>query len=254
MMLWNRSEDSLGDFFSCLDIASKPTTSNCKTQYGHRITHSINENKTLVYMSSVFSSIFCLSLYCFIIKFLYRRIIQLVLNAMKDTDKYIIDLLLNEKLQLLERVSAIDTHIALLTDGNITKPIDIRSAISHSNLKPNVHTGENGFKKDWTNKNKVAYIIKKANRFLHSREISSQLQEIDDSFDKSKIGEQVSTALYQMKDMPDYNIIGIRIGKSSNQGTVWGSKKWVDSEGNILPEYAISEEAAKSTKSEVIGL
>lgn len=84
----------------------------------------------------------------------------------------------------------------------------------------------------------IEYIIKKENRFLHNNEISTIIKKYSDKdidFLKRRISAVLSTAKVE-----EGNLVSIRIGNAI-RNTFWGSKEWLDANGEPLKEHMYNE-------------
>jgi hypothetical protein len=91
-----------------------------------------------------------------------------------------------------------------------------------------------GFPEKGSYMEKVIFIIKDANRFLHNNEIAEALSH-HDSRDVSELKRKVSAILFQAKARVE-TLTSVKHGKSA-QFTFWGSTEWLDTNGKVKKEY-----------------
>lgn len=100
-------------------------------------------------------------------------------------------------------------------------------------------------KKD-TLKKKVAFVIKRENRFLHVREIAKFLHELERNVSVDDFMQKLTGAITSLKR--DEVIIKLKVGLS-NQNTFWGSKNWIE---NGKPKNGYEPNESYLQKSEEI--
>ena len=146
----------------------------------------------------------------------------------------LIEDLLRQKNEALKRVSDID--IALNALGYKEGTIENTKTINSINASMVVQK----IKRKATWDTKIQEVFKHYNRFLHKREIVSYIIENFDNEGKELkfIENNVSGALLRLKEEDkiykfEYN--------SHNRNVFWGSKKWVDEEGKIMPNHKYND-------------
>lgn len=95
------------------------------------------------------------------------------------------------------------------------------------------------YDKGMSNKNKAAFILKAANRFLHISEINEMYQQLENIHPSDKKAfDSIRNGLGNLK------IDGLASNykaANSNQSYVWGSTKWFDENGKPKPEFMYKE-------------
>jgi len=87
---------------------------------------------------------------------------------------------------------------------------------------------------------KALSIFRTEGRFLHMREITKIAQSLEPNEDQKEIARKISTAIYTMKNIPSSSVTNVSI-ENSNQNTFWGSKNWLDENGNVKKEHMYNE-------------
>lgn len=98
---------------------------------------------------------------------------------------------------------------------------------------------------------KLAYVLKKSNKFLHIRQIAEILHEIEPETDASSFITKLYPAIADLKKSG--SIVKFSVD-STNINSFWGSKNWLDSNGQIKPEHNYDEDQVKSYKSDGIDI
>lgn len=91
-----------------------------------------------------------------------------------------------------------------------------------------------GFPESGSYLEKIIFIIKDSNRFLHNNEIAETLS-VYDKRNIADIKRRVSTVLSQAKSQVD-TLVNVKYGKSI-KNTFWGSKDWLDTNGKIKEKH-----------------
>jgi hypothetical protein len=107
--------------------------------------------------------------------------------------------------------------------------------------------------KDYTTLNtrqKALSIFRNEGRFLHMREIVKIAQDLEPNEDAKDVARKISTAIYTIKNLDDSPLVNISID-NNNSLTFWGSKNWLDENGNVKAEHMYNETeiTKKSSKS-----
>ncbi len=134
----------------------------------------------------------------------------------------------NLKKELLERVEHIDKTIHTLKSISFS-PARSFFLTTEVGKKTNGSSKYSDYDINVTMRNKIAYILKKENRFLHVREIASILHSIEPGSTEQEYIAKLSPAISALKKQGA--IIRVQVGKS-NLNIFWGSKNWVDENGN----------------------
>lgn len=150
------------------------------------------------------------------------------------------------KQELLERARQVDITI------NTLKSMSISSGITaNSTVKPNENSNQiPGYEKydsDTTFRNKVMFVIKTENRFVHSREIADILSKVESNNEDLTRKVSASLSFLRQHDM----IVKIKAG-NSNINSFWGSKKWLDEKGNPLSGYSYNEEYVIKSSNDIM--
>lgn len=87
------------------------------------------------------------------------------------------------------------------------------------------------FDKDSSIKSKLAYVLKKENRFLHMRQIAQVLHRLEPDFSEKEWITKLYPAIAELKKAG--SIVKYSVGES-NVNSFWGSKNWID--GNEEPK------------------
>ncbi len=156
----------------------------------------------------------------------------------------------NLKNELLQRVEHIDNTISTLK--SLSFSLTGSNEHVNGNSKPvNAEKGKYAdFDRSATIRSKVAYVLKKENRFLRVREIAQILNSLEPQVSiKEFIDKKLSAAITYLKN--EGKIIKIIVGKA-NANTFWGSKNWLDEHGNIKEEHKYDEKQLSNNDKEEI--
>jgi hypothetical protein len=96
---------------------------------------------------------------------------------------------------------------------------------------------------------KILHIIARENRFLHVREIAAIASNLEGGLPVSTLIKKISPALCVLKASPDSNIISVAIA-NSHFNTFWGSRNWLDKDGNIQAVHMYNESQLSGFKKE----
>jgi hypothetical protein len=137
-----------------------------------------------------------------------------------------IDSLKKKREDLLQKLAIIDEMIA---DELNTKSINTPESISHS-----------GYNKDGSWPEKIGYIFRSQQRFLHVREITELIQNYEPTLkDEKDLKQKLSANLNRMKH--DNILTNKKIGDSV-RNIFWGSVNWIDENNNIKNGYEFNPE------------
>ncbi len=90
------------------------------------------------------------------------------------------------------------------------------------------------FDKKATFRDKLAYVFRKENRFLHVREIAETMHNLEPRYDIKNILGKLSPAITFLRKQG--TIVKVVVGKS-HLNTFWGSKNWVNNDGSPKPQH-----------------
>ena len=88
-------------------------------------------------------------------------------------------------------------------------------------------------------RDKVTFIFKTENRFLHIREIIGIAQSLEKQHNGEEMVDSLRQAVYGLKAkdvLVSYKVDG------RNINAFWGSKNWLDDDGNVKPEHAYNND------------
>lgn len=85
---------------------------------------------------------------------------------------------------------------------------------------------------------RVSYVLRSSNRFLHVREIADIIVQNDNKLNVDAIVKALSPLLSRLKR--DDKLVNYKIDKS-NQSMVWGVAKWLNEDGTIKKENMYDE-------------
>lgn len=153
----------------------------------------------------------------------------------------LISILKKERLELLDKLSRIEGLIKLYQqafldieagDGLLTveknddqlqkSKISIDQYFAYDNSQPI--------------RKKILDIIKNENRFLHVREIANIAHQFEPNIPVTIFVKKLSPALSVLKNLPQSGLISIEVA-NSHFNTFWGSKAWLNEEGDIRSQY-----------------
>ena len=143
----------------------------------------------------------------------------------------IIEILKKEKDELVNKISLLDELIAKLSKS--ATPVDASSE--------NTHTIKdiNGYPATGVLSDKMNYVFKRENRFLHIREIAKLIIAIDPNYNnENELVDKLSPLLTRYKKAGE---ITSRKANPSNLSVFWGSPKWENEDGSIKNEHIYNE-------------
>lgn len=151
---------------------------------------------------------------------------------MQDPIKEAVDKLKLAKVELEAQLESVGNAIKALEGSN-------RSP-TKNDLKIPLITRKyaKDYDKEWSLPNKLLFLLKNENRFLHFREAATIVVELEDKGDIKILAGKISAGCGKLKR--EGVIIKYQIG-SSNVNTFWGSPKWLDNEGNIKEGHEYNE-------------
>lgn len=128
----------------------------------------------------------------------------------------------NLKGELLERIKQVDITIDTLKSMSRSSDLVFSNNVKFNENKALI-TGYEKFDTNTLFRNKVMFVIKQEDRFIHAREIAEILNKIEPN--EEDVIKKVSAALSLLKQKE--LIVKIKIN-NANVNTFWGSKKWLD--------------------------
>lgn len=142
-----------------------------------------------------------------------------------------------ERSSLVKRLEAID--LLLSYDTNDTHTANI------SNESDNSYPTKNSILKQ------ITYVIKHENRFLHNSEITDALLPHTNK-SRELLTKRISSVLTKAR-AEGGNLVNIRVGKSL-QNTFWGSKDWLDQNGDPLEAHLYDKSKVKMRRTTGINI
>jgi hypothetical protein len=148
-----------------------------------------------------------------------------------------------KKAEALEVIKSVDALLAFFQGGDVTKETEEPSrhnGVNGNSVKENKSLPKlaSGYKGNY--REKAAFILKEAGRFLHIREIVELAQNYEPKANPDTLAGSIRQAVYSLKNMENSPIVTVRVN-NINMNTFWGSKNWLDGEGNIKPEHKYNE-------------
>ena len=140
-----------------------------------------------------------------------------------------------------EKYKSIENTLALLKGS--TTNFSQNDAPKHFALK------SDGYDTNWAMKLKMSHILKREGKFLHIRQIADILHKYEPETTSKEFITKLYPAIAELKKKG--TIVKFAVD-NSNMNTFWGSKNWVDANGNVKDEFMFDKEQIKSAKSEVI--
>ena len=140
---------------------------------------------------------------------------------------------------------------------------DLEQPIKHDGSSDNAmildnntrETQSDGYDKGLSLVNKVLFLVKKNNRFLHIRELANQIIEQEPDIDKNSkkpLSRRLATVMYIAKKVSP-NLMNKQIG-NSNRNNFWGNKNWLNGNGKIKTEHMFDKEYFYRTGTEKVEL
>ena len=139
------------------------------------------------------------------------------------TDREFMELLEKERDKHLEMAESLNKTINTMKEKFFTnKPIK-----------------DKNYNSSWQISEKIAYFLKKEQRFLHNREISEMAHEQEPDIDMTDFITKFSSVLSRLKK--EGQITSIQVGNSL-RNTFWGNPGWLDEDGKVKEGHEIKEE------------
>lgn len=174
------------------------------------------------------------------------------------TQQKTIDDLERLKVELLSKVQNIDQTIALLralspnalnNSASSSQMVSEAAPQDLSDADKTVISKYKDYNKDATMLNKVAFILKTENRFLHLRQIARILHLNEPEITEKEFTAKLYPAVAKLKSSGV--IVKYSVG-TSNVNTFWGSKNWLNDDGTPKDKHKFDEQEVTSFGSEVI--
>ena len=89
-------------------------------------------------------------------------------------------------------------------------------------------------------RDKILFIIKAENRFLHVREIAKIIQQLEDEILLSAVIKKISPALSTFKRIPGSPLASIEVGHS-HFNTFWGCRDWLNEDGCVKDDFMYNQ-------------
>lgn len=146
----------------------------------------------------------------------------------------LINLLENQRSELLEKVKSVSDTIELIKQS-------IPKKLGYNNEIPIL---KNNYDPSLSIKAKVQFFFKQEQRFLHNRELAELANSNEPKISVKEFIKKFSSHLSSLKR--EGKLTKYVINKQNNN-TFWGSPKWVDEKGEILEQYMYNEKYIKKT-------
>jgi hypothetical protein len=153
----------------------------------------------------------------------------------------LLSILKKERLELLDKLNRIEGLIKLYQQSFI----EIETGESLHNIQRNDKQIQKSnmsvdqyfaYDNSQPIRKKILDIIKNENRFLHVREIANIAHQFEQDIPVSIFVKKISPALSVLKNLPQSSLVSIEVAHS-HFNTFWGSKAWLNEEGEIKSEY-----------------
>lgn len=154
----------------------------------------------------------------------------------------LISILEREKLILLNKLERIDGLIEMYNQSMIELETGEQRFSMQNQEDISLNKGRMSIHKYFSYDNtqpirkKIIDIIKNENRFLHVREIANIAHQFEQNIPVSIFVKKISPALSVLKNLPHTSLISIEVA-NSHFNTFWGSKAWLNEEGEIKSDY-----------------
>ncbi len=103
----------------------------------------------------------------------------------------------------------------------------------------NKYVFDDGYHVNMSNRNKVKFVIKDHDKFVHNRQIAEELHRREPQISEDEWAKKISAALSSLRQkgqLVNFSVNGY------NRNTFWGSPKWLDSNKEIKKEYMYDKE------------
>jgi hypothetical protein len=145
--------------------------------------------------------------------------------------------LLKIKEDLLNKIKQIDITI----DTIKMMGVGVVNNTNSSNLNASVPSPE-GYNASDTLRQKVAFVIKREGRFLHVREISNYIHQLEPKFSIPDIMQKLTPTISNLRNAG--KLVKLQIG-SSNQNCFWGSPNWLNADKTAKAERKPKEQEVR---------
>lgn len=115
-----------------------------------------------------------------------------------------------------------------------------------SDTKTNLSDKYLSFNPKWTIRDKVAFVLKSENKFLHIRQIADILHKLDPKISIDEYTTKLYTPIGQLKK--EGKVYKQNIG-NSNANTFWGSVNWITGTGEIKSGHEFDENQLRHQRS-----
>lgn len=164
-------------------------------------------------------------------------------------------ILQEEKFQLQQKLSAIDKAIDTY-ENSTTNEKGLQQNI-YINVNSVLNSTSGGFFQKYSRynieeptRNKILFIIKTENRFLHVREIARIMQLLEGGETMQQAIKKISPSLSFLKKNPDTPLISVE-AYGLHFNTFWGYKEWINDEGEIADAFMYNESEITKKKRQV---
>lgn len=145
-----------------------------------------------------------------------------------DTKEYLLNRIEDLKKELHALQAALNTYEEFNHKDNSVKKDDSTVFTSKINVE---------IPKDSTWTEKVAFVIRDRNRFLHNHEITEALKPYYPKKTEKEVKRRISSVLsHALRNDLIEGLTNFRFSNSPKD-TVWGKKDWLDDNGEIISEY-----------------
>lgn len=98
-------------------------------------------------------------------------------------------------------------------------------------------------------KMKLGHVLKTQGKFLHIRQIGALLHSYEPGIEEKEFINKLYPAIAELKKS---NTIVKFSADTTNLNTFWGSKNWIDENGNIKAGYEYDKDQIKHNKTDII--
>lgn len=165
-------------------------------------------------------------------------------------------ILQEERQQLLQKLATIDQAIEMYKVTTEANENGLRQNI-YINVNAILNSTDNGFFhkysqyiSEWPTKDKILFIIKTENRFLHVREIARIMHLLEEGETMQQAIKKISPALSFLKKGTGAKLVSVEAG-GLHFNTFWGYRDWINLDGEIPTAFMYNESEITKRKRQV---
>lgn len=154
----------------------------------------------------------------------------------------VIEFLEAQREDLLKKLTSIDLTILTIKQSlSIPSSDTTTKALGAGKNETPYNEKYKGYVAAKSNRDKVIAILKAEGKFLHIRQIVNIAKSLEPKANPESLKTAIAQATYNLKTLENSPIVTKNIN-NSNQNTFWGSKSWLNENGEIKLEHKYDED------------